>query len=145
LDQIVQVLGSMLILVAFAGAQRGWLSAHSPWYLALNLVGASVLAVLAARDHQLGFLLLEFSWALVAGYSLLAGRRGSRQARRGGAGSRQAAGTASSQSLGQVAGARVETRLSPLLTNARQTQSGRTSAPHSLIRGESWRDAEAAW
>jgi hypothetical protein len=83
MDQVVQVLGSLLILAAFAAAQRGWLSAHSPSYLALNLVGASVLAFLAAQEHQLGFLLLEFSWALVAGYSLLAGRLRSRRATRG--------------------------------------------------------------
>jgi hypothetical protein len=83
MDQIVQVLGSLLILAAFAAAQRGWLSARSPSYLALNLVGASVLAVLAAREHQLGFLLLELSWALLAGYSLLTGRRRSRRHRRG--------------------------------------------------------------
>jgi hypothetical protein len=83
MDQIVQILGSSLILTAFAAAQRGWLSTHSRSYLALNLVGASVLAVLAAHAHQLGFLLLEFSWAVVAGYSLLAGACRSRQARRG--------------------------------------------------------------
>ena len=83
MDQVVQVLGSLLILAAFVAAQRGWLSAHSPSYLALNLVGASVLAFLAAQEHQLGFLLLEFSWALVAGYSLLAGRLRSRRATRG--------------------------------------------------------------
>jgi hypothetical protein len=83
MDQVVQVLGSLLVLAAFAAAQRGWLSTHSPSYLALNLVGASVLALLAAQEHQLGFLLLEFSWALVAGYSLVAGRRRSRRASRG--------------------------------------------------------------
>jgi hypothetical protein len=83
MDQVVQVLGSLLILAAFAAAQRGWLSAHSPSYLTLNLVGASVLAFLAAQEHQLGFFLLEFSWALLAGYSLLAGHRRSRRASRG--------------------------------------------------------------
>jgi hypothetical protein len=76
MDQIVQVLGSVLILVAFVAAQRGRLSTDSRRYLVLNLVGATVLAVLAAHAHQLGFLLLESSWALVAGRSLVRAVRG---------------------------------------------------------------------
>ena len=75
MDQLVQVLGSLLILTAFAAAQRGRVSTESRVYLVLNLAGASVLAVLAAHERQLGFLLLEFCWALVAGYSLLAPTR----------------------------------------------------------------------
>ncbi len=67
--------GSLLILAAFTGAQRGWLSAESRLYLSLNLVGASVLAFVAAEDGQLGFLLLEFSWAVVADHSLVRLRR----------------------------------------------------------------------
>jgi hypothetical protein len=71
LDQIVQILGSLLILAAFVAAQRGRLSTDSRLYLLLNLVGASVLAVLAAHERQLGFLVLEFCWALVPGHSLI--------------------------------------------------------------------------
>jgi hypothetical protein len=71
MDQAIQVLGSLLILTAFVGAQRGRLSTLSPAYLWLNLVGASVLAVLAARERQFGFLLLEFSWGAVAAHSLV--------------------------------------------------------------------------
>jgi hypothetical protein len=71
MDQLVQVLGSLLILTAFIAAQRGRLSTQSRLYLALNLVGAGVLAVLAARERQLGFLLLESCWALAAAGSLL--------------------------------------------------------------------------
>ena len=75
MDQIVQVAGSLLVLTAFAGAQRGRLSTQSRLYLTLNLAGAATLAVLAAHERQLGFLLLEGCWALVAAGSLLRGRR----------------------------------------------------------------------
>jgi hypothetical protein len=71
MDQLVQVLASLLILIAFIAAQRGWLATTSRPYLMLNLVGASVLAVLAGHERQLGFLLLEVCWALAAGYTLL--------------------------------------------------------------------------
>src|SRR4029079_14307352 len=73
MDQIVQVLGSLLVLTAFVAAQRRWLSPESRAYLALNLVGAGILAVLAAHKGQYGLLLLEFCWAVVAGAALVRG------------------------------------------------------------------------
>ncbi len=80
MDQIVQLLGSLLILVAFVAAQRGRLSTQSRLYLTLNLLGASVLTVVAAHERLLGFLLLEFVWALVAAHSLFRSLRRERRA-----------------------------------------------------------------
>jgi hypothetical protein len=71
MDQLVQVFGSLLILIAFAAAQRGALSATSRSYLVLNLVGSTILAILAAHERQWGFLLLEFCWAVVSGWALV--------------------------------------------------------------------------
>ena len=71
MDQLVQVLGSLLVLAAFAAAQRGWMSPASRAYLTLNLVGAAVLATLALHEEQWGFLLLETCWAVVSAGGLL--------------------------------------------------------------------------
>jgi hypothetical protein len=71
MDQLVQVTGALLILVAFAAAQFGRLDVRSVAYLILNLVGSAVLAVLAAIEEQYGFLLLEFVWAVVSLWSLV--------------------------------------------------------------------------
>jgi hypothetical protein len=68
--QLVQVLGSLLVLAAFAANQRGRLAATSLPYLLLNLAGSAILGVLAALGHQWGFLLLEGSWAAVTAWSL---------------------------------------------------------------------------
>ena len=70
MDQVVQVLGSLLILAAFVAHQRGIVSQASRAYLLLNLVGSVVLAVLAAHERQFGFLLLETCWAVVSALGL---------------------------------------------------------------------------
>lgn len=72
----MQIAGALLILVAFAAAQRGWLDQRSRTYLWLNLVGSAVLGVLAYVEHQWGFVLLESVWALVSAWSLLELARG---------------------------------------------------------------------
>ena len=70
MEQLVQVIGALLILTAFAAAQFGRLDQRSVSYLVLNLIGSAILAVLAAIEEQLGFLLLESIWAIVSAWSL---------------------------------------------------------------------------
>src|SRR5947208_2347635 len=48
MDQVVQVIGALMILIAYAAAQAGRWSTDAPAYLWLNLVGSIILAVLAA-------------------------------------------------------------------------------------------------
>jgi hypothetical protein len=76
MDQIVQVAGAVLILVAFVAAQFRWTSPQSLPYLVLNLVGSVVLTWLAWHERQYGFLLLEAVWAVVSAWGLVQLRRG---------------------------------------------------------------------
>jgi hypothetical protein len=76
MDQVIQVIGAVLILVAYAAAQFRWLDQHSRSYLVLNLLGSAVLTVLAWTEEQWGFLLLEVVWAMVSAWSLAQVLRG---------------------------------------------------------------------
>jgi hypothetical protein len=71
MDQAVQVFGSLLVLAAFVAAQLGATSTKSQIYLTLNLAGSIVLAIIAATELQLGFLLLEACWAGVSAWELI--------------------------------------------------------------------------
>ena len=73
MDQVVQIVGALLILAGFAAAQFGKLDVESKTYLWLNLVGSVILAALAWHENQWGFLLLEGVWAIVSAYSLVRG------------------------------------------------------------------------
>ena len=76
MDQIVQIVGALMILAGFAGLQLGKISAVSRTYLVLNLVGAAILMVLAYNEEQWGFVLLEFVWTIVSAWSLIQVLRG---------------------------------------------------------------------
>ncbi|MGI8804357.1 MAG: CBU_0592 family membrane protein, partial [Thermoleophilaceae bacterium] len=42
MDQLIQIVGAVLILIAFIAAQAGRLSPHALSYVVLNLVGSLV-------------------------------------------------------------------------------------------------------
>jgi hypothetical protein len=77
MDQIVQVVGALLILTAFAAVQFDRMRPNSRLYLTLNLVGSAILAVLAVIASQWGFVLLEGVWAIVSAWGLAAAARSS--------------------------------------------------------------------
>lgn len=70
MPQLVQVVASLLILLAFGLAQAGRMGQHSRAYLVLNVVGSGVLAAAALIGRQWGFLLLEGAWAVVSAVGL---------------------------------------------------------------------------
>lgn len=71
MEQVVQIIGSLLVLAAFVATQRGWSDQRSTVYLLLNFAGSAVLSVAAIVAGQWGFLLLEGVWALVSAAGLL--------------------------------------------------------------------------
>ena len=76
MDQVTQVVGALLILTAFTAVQLERMRPDSRVYLALNLAGSAILAVLALIGSQWGFVLLESVWAIVSAWGLTVALRG---------------------------------------------------------------------
>jgi hypothetical protein len=73
MEQVVQIVGALLILASFVLSQRRVVDPGSLPYLVPNLVGSAALAVDAYAGSQWGFVLLEGVWALVSALGI-AGR-----------------------------------------------------------------------
>jgi hypothetical protein len=83
MDQVIQVVGAVLILIAFTAVQLERMRPDSRLYLALNLAGSAILAVLALLGAQWGFVLLESVWAIVSAWGLAAALRTPERSRQG--------------------------------------------------------------
>lgn len=68
---VVQIAGSLLILVAFVAALGGKMQQSSYTYLVANTIGSGALAGTAIINLEWGFILLEGVWSLVSLYSLI--------------------------------------------------------------------------
>jgi hypothetical protein len=73
--QILSFVGAILILTAYIGHQFKWIRQHGAAYNIMNVVGSGILAYIALRPFQLGFVVLESTWAVVSLLALLRPRR----------------------------------------------------------------------
>lgn len=71
LPDALGVIGVLLILIAYAGAQVGRLEPRLAPALLLNLVGACLILGSLAFKFNLSAVLMEGAWALVALYGLV--------------------------------------------------------------------------
>ena len=76
--QVVSILGALLILLAFAANQLGRVDTSNLSYQAANFVGSGILTVVAVIEAQLGFILLEGTWALISLWGIVTVLRSAR-------------------------------------------------------------------
>lgn len=69
--QSASFVGAMLILVAYAGHQMGWMNPRGATYNILNAVGSAILGYIAFHPFQVGFVVLEVTWTLISIYALV--------------------------------------------------------------------------
>lgn len=73
--QAASFAGALLILVAYAAQQFGWMNPRRAAYNILNGIGSAILAYLAFHPFQIGFVVLEVTWTLISIYALFRGFR----------------------------------------------------------------------
>ena len=69
--QLVSFAGAVLILLAYTGHQLNWMNPRGFSYNVLNAVGSAILAYIAFHPFQVGFVVLEVTWAAISVYALM--------------------------------------------------------------------------
>jgi hypothetical protein len=70
-EQTIQMLGAVIVLAGFVANQRMGLSSDAALFLLANALGTAILTACAAVNHDLGFTVLEGTWAIVSTLSLI--------------------------------------------------------------------------
>ncbi len=66
MESTAQIVGAVLVLIAFVLMQQKRLTQDSFSYLLLNTLGSIILGIVALYGRQWGFLLLEVVWGAVS-------------------------------------------------------------------------------
>ena len=69
--QLLSFVGALLILIAYTGHQLKWMNSRRAAYNLLNAIGSAILAYIAFHPFQVGFVVLEVTWAAISLYALL--------------------------------------------------------------------------
>lgn len=78
LEQLVQIVGALLVLAGFVLAQLDVLDQESYTYLVPNAVGSAAMTATGILSRDWGFVFLEGVWALVSLWGLGQRLRGGR-------------------------------------------------------------------
>ena len=70
--QLASFFGALLVLIAYIGHQLHWMDSRKPAYNLMNAAGSAVLAYIAFHPFQVGFVVLEVTWALISLYAMIA-------------------------------------------------------------------------
>jgi hypothetical protein len=73
--QAASFAGALMILVAYAGQQMGWMNSRSSLYNILNAIGSGILLYIALHPFQIGFIVLEGVWTIISVYYLARPRK----------------------------------------------------------------------
>ena len=65
-QQIISLLGAVLVLVGYVGHQTKRLNPLGIFYNLVNAAGAALLLYAALRPFQIGFTIMEGAWTLVS-------------------------------------------------------------------------------
>ena len=76
LEQIMSVVGAVLILVAYAALQANRIDQKGRTFCLMNFFGSGLLTWVAIVDRRVGFIILEGAWALLSLVPLLRSPRG---------------------------------------------------------------------
>lgn len=66
INMLLQIIGLIAILIAYALSQFGALDLKSIPYLTINIVGSGLLGISAFFASQWGFVALEAAWAIIS-------------------------------------------------------------------------------
>lgn len=70
-DQIISLVGALLVLSAFAGNLLHYLDRDGAWYAGINVVGSALLSYVALHSGAAGIILIEVAWTLISLVALL--------------------------------------------------------------------------